>query len=226
MRHCPLMPGRESVFGHCHLRPRPFQDRMRSVRPARHFLRYRTKRYSDPACSREVVPLSLLQWRHKEDNRALSDTPGSTVSHCRSARGRPMALSQTVAHSCTALQASSIWISNLNYGSVRELRCAGAFARTSELFREFRDRCVITSATTCCSSTFLGSPGSIFFQISLPNIQAMANARASIVPSVMVMRSGGNDFLSGTFAASRTLTNGISFTSSILATSYCWVRSS
>ena len=50
--------------------------------------------------------------------------------------------------------------------------------------------------------------------------------KKSTAPTAVNDPRGGNDFLVGTTAASRTFTLGISFASCTLASSYCWVRSS
>ena len=65
---------------------------------------------------------------------------------------------------------------------------------------------------------------------SLEGISLAVGTAAAIVPIRVVARVtsvlGGNDFFSGIPGESITLTAGMSFTSSMRAASYCWVRSS
>src|SRR3981189_293440 len=82
-----------------------------------------------------------------------------------------------------------------------------------EPFLENTGRCVASVAKTSCAKIFRSSLTSVSSHLVLANTHAVAAASANVVPRNTIRRRGGNDLLSGTWAASNTFTVGISSTS-------------
>src|SRR5438874_3096333 len=93
-------------------------------------------------------------------------------------------------------------------------------------FRATHGTCAFTVATTSCASILRGSAGSACCHWLEPSTHTTDIAPARNVPRNMINKCGGNDFLSGIVAGSKTLTLGVSFASCTFASSYCSVSNS
>src|SRR5690349_14000209 len=82
----------------------------------------------------------------------------------------------------------------------------------------------LTVLSTSRTKIFCGSLALISFQRAWPKTQIVAALKHRKAPTNIIAERGGKDFFSGTLAASRTFTLGISLASATLASSYSWVR--